>query len=311
MFSIVPALAYMLLFCQANRLLARGCSQCLNRAYSVNCSILYTKTPHLFQRHISRFFHAGKKAHWHAPADHGLAPEAGCATVQGGQGAIGCIVHAALCFALLAVPAGSLPALWAWPYAGGVLLGILLWAAVLQPYPKSGTARAGGMPGLAGRPLLLAFAGLVLVWGGLGLCSWHRGLPGYFWHLDAFVAHPLWCEVSPPGKVSLAVVLVGLCSLLPRWPRQEEQTAVQPLPVAYVAWVVLWQAVVVSLLVPFTLGQWLGGSWWIVADFFLFWGKVGVLVFVVSPCCVRWLGPWGGACLLVAGLGGMLLWGLR
>ena len=298
MFSIVPALAYMLLFWQANRWLARGCPQCLNRAYSVNCSILYTKTPHLFQCLFFRFFHAGKSAHWHAPAVPNQAPKGGFAT--------GCVVQAALCFAMLAVPAGSLPALWAWPYAGGALLGILLWAAVMQPWPKGGRA----CPGLAGKPLLLPWAGLVLVWGGLGLCSWHRGLPGYFWHLDAFVAHPLWFEFPLPGKVSLVLVLLGLCSLLPPCPRQAEQTAGQPLPVAYVAWLVLWHAVVVSLGVPWTFGQSFAGSWWIVADFFLFWGKVGAMVFFVSPCCIRKLRPWGGACLLVVGLGGTLLWGL-
>ena len=167
-----------------------------------------------------------------------------------------------------------------------------------------------GMPWVGRQAIAAALGRACAGVGGAGLCSWHRGLPGYFWHLDAFVAHPLWFEFPLPGKVSLVLVLLGLCSLLPPCPRQAEQAAGQPLPVAYVAWLVLWHAVVVSLGVPWTFGQSFAGSWWIVADFFLFWGKVGAMVFFVSPCCIRKLRPWGGACLLVVGLGGTLLWGL-
>ena len=321
MFSIVPALAYLLLFWQVSRWLAGGCPQCLNRAYSVHDSILPTKTPHLFQSLLCRVFPAGKNYLSSAPVAPCPAPEGQGAAGLGEYGILrncgpgakaqGRVLHGALCVALLAAPAGSLPALWAWPQAGGVLLGSMLLAAALLPCPNTGRAEAKLLPGLAGRPLLLAGAGLVVAWGVLGLCSWHRGLPGYFWHLDVFVAHPLWHEVSLPGKVSLAMVLLGLCSLLPCWPRLHGQHGnSQPLPVAFVAWLLLWHAVLVTLLVPFTLGQWLAGSWWIVADFLLFWGKVGAMLFVVSPCCVRGLGPWGGVCLVVAGLGGTLVWGL-
>ncbi len=323
--SILPALAYMLLFWQASRWLAYGCPQCLNRAYSVDSSILYAKTPHLFQRLFFRFS-LGKNAQKHAVASHSPVPGGTCASARGFHGAMGCTAHVSLCFALLAVPAGSLPALWAWPYAGGALLGMLLCiAAVVQPCPQCDTLGHGGGAWLAAKPLLLAGAGLVLAWGVLGVCSWHRGLPGYFWHLDAFVAHPLWFEISLPGKVSLGMALVGLCSLLPRCPRLGKaksaygtaawhepgpQGQEQPLPVAYVAWLVLWHAVVVSLFLSCNLGPWFEGNWWIVIDFFLFWAKVSILLFLFSPCCVRWLGPWGGGGLLVVGLGGVLVWGL-
>ena len=321
MFSIVPALAYLLLFWQACRWLAGGYPQCLIWAYSINCSILPVKTPHLFQRLFFRISCAGGNSLCPAPVAPSQCPEGHDATGLSGQGipanggrgakAQERVLHGALCVALLAVPAGSLPALWAWLYAGWALLASLLFVAVVLPCPNTGRAGAKLLPGQAGRALLLPWAGLALAWGVLGLCSWHRGLPGYFWHLDAFVAHPLWYEVALPGKVSLAMVLLGLCSLLPCWPRLHgQQGHSQPLPVAYVAWLLLWHAVSVTLLLPFTLGHWLAGSWWIVADFILFWGKVGVMLFVVSPCCVRWLGPWGGACLLVAGLGGTFVWGL-
>lgn len=321
LFSVFPALAYVVLFWQASRWLAQGCSQYLSRAYTVNCSILYTKTPHLFQRLFFRFFPPGKNACPAPvvsccalvrgnPAAQSRVPGGHIATAKGAHGAVPCVHHVLLCTALLAVPAGSLPALWAWPLAGGALLGILLWTAAVLPGSVGGGPAPGVLPRLAARPLLLAGVGVGLAWGVLGLCGWHRGLPGSFWHLDAFVAHPLWLEVSLPGKVSVAMALLGLCSLLPGWPRQEDQTYDQPLSIAVVAWLMLWHAVVVTLFVPGTFGHWLAGNWWIVADFVLFWGKVGVLLFFVSPWCVRWLGPWAGACLLVAGLGGTLLWGL-
>jgi hypothetical protein len=218
--------------------------------------------------------------------------------------------------AFLAMPLGSLPALFPLSWGGLAALGCLILASgFAEDWSWNSAMRR--------KARVLALLGLALA-----LFAWYarqRGVPGELLSLDTYVAMPLAELMDWRGRIGIALLaLAFLCAIrdvqqdLPSGLTQVVRMEASEARITVIAalarqiWILAALGMALCLFVPFCPAGWLGlsGVTGLAADALIFWLKVLIadhalwLATDSFPRASPWL-PW--AQILLAGLGALCI----